>query len=251
MKAVITGATSGIGKEMAIYLHSLGWELVLTGRNARRLEELAAAFGSDTKWIALDLSQREAPYALHDFCRNMEIDLLVNNAGFGEFGAFDTSCLEKELAMLDVNVRAVHILTKLFLQDFKAQKHGHILNVASIAGFMTGPLMAGYYASKNYVVRLSLAVREELRREKSPVSISLLCPGPVDTEFNQRAGVTFSMPPADAKRVARAGIDGALKGRALIIPGILVKLSKFGMRLCPETIGSQIVYYQQKRKKDV
>lgn len=248
MRAVITGATSGIGKEMAVYLHKRGWELVLTGRNSLQLARMAKQFGNHTRWIALDLAQPDAPYALHDFCKGMQIDLLVNNAGFGQFGEFTKTPLDRELAMLDVNVRAVHILTKLFLKDFQARNRGRILNVASIAGFMTGPLMSGYYAGKSYIVRLSLAIREELRRAGSSVTISLLCPGPVDTNFNRRAGVVFSLPSVDVKQVAALGIEGALAGKAIIIPGTLIHLLKFGIRFCPETILSAIIYQQQKRK---
>ncbi len=248
MRALITGATSGIGLEMAVYLHRLGWKLVLTGRNDAQLRRLALHFEKDTRWIALDLAERGAAEQLHRFCEGLHVDFLVNNAGFGIFGAFDETPLERELSLIDVNVRAVHILTKLFLQDFERQGRGRILNVASSAGFMAGPLMSGYYASKNYVVRLSLAVREELRRKGSPVTISLLCPGPVDTNFNRRAGVSFSLPSANARQVARCGIDGALKGKAIIVPTLQMKLALAGAKLCPELPLTAIAYHMQKRK---
>ena len=151
--------------------------------------------------------------------------------------------------MLDVNVRAVHILTKLFLRDFEKRGRGHILNVASSAGFMTGPLMAGYYASKNYVVRLTLAIREEQRRRRSGVTVSVLCPGPVDTDFSDRAGVQFSAAPADAKYVARYGIEQALAGKAIIVPTLKMKLALLGAKLCPEQPLAAVAYHIQKRKR--
>ena len=249
MRALITGATSGIGKEMAFYLHRRGWQLVLTGRNEEMLRRMAKKFGEGTRYIALDLAGRDAPQKLYEFCQGTRIDFLINNAGFGVFGEFSETSLAQELAMLDVNVRAVHILTKLFLRDFEKRGRGHILNVASSAGFMTGPLMAGYYASKNYVVRLTLAIREEQRRRRSGVTVSVLCPGPVDTDFSDRAGVQFSAAPADAKYVARYGIEQALAGKAIIVPTLKMKLALLGAKLCPEQPLAAVAYHIQKRKR--
>lgn len=249
MRALITGATSGIGKEMAFYLHRRGWQLVLTGRNEEMLRRMAKKFGEGTRYIALDLAGRDAPQKLYEFCQGTRIDFLINNAGFGVFGEFSETSLAQELAMLDVNVRAVHILTKLFLRDFEKRGRGHILNVASSAGFMTGPLMAGYYASKNYVVRLTLAIREEQRRRGSGVTVSVLCPGPVDTDFSDRAGVQFSAAPADAKYVARYGIEQALAGNAIIVPTLKMKLALLGAKLCPEQPLAAAAYHIQKRKR--
>lgn len=248
-RALITGATSGIGRQIAAYLHELGWQLVLTGRNERILQDMAASYGRDTRYIALDLSQRGAAEKLHAFCEGMDVELLVNNAGYGIFGAFAETSLESELNLIDLNIRAVHILTKLFLRDFRRQGRGRILCVASSAGFMTGPMLSSYYASKNYVVRLHLAIREELRREHSPVTISVLCPGPVDTNFNNRADVRFSLKPADARYVARCAVDGTLRGRALIIPTLKMKLALLGAKFCPEMPLAAVTYHIQKRKE--
>lgn len=248
MRALITGATSGIGKEMAFYLHRHGWQLVLTGRNEEMLRRMAKKFGEGTKYIVLDLADRSAPKELYDFCRGMQIDFLINNAGYGLYGEFSETCLEEELDMINVNIRAVHILTKLFLRDFEKRGTGHILNVASVAGLMTGPLMSTYYASKNYVVRLSLAIREELRRKKSGVTISVLCPGPVETGFNERAGLVFDLPSADAKYVARLGVEQALRGRAVIIPTLMIQLGAAAAKFCPQSLQAAIVHDLQKRK---
>ena len=247
--ALITGATSGIGKEMAVYLHSKGWRLILTGRNREMLHRMAKAFGSGTRTLALDLSERGAAERLYDFCKGTRVDFLINNAGFGVFGSFTDDPLERELELIDVNIRSLHILTKLFLRDMTARDSGVILNVGSVAGFTTGPMLSSYYASKNYVVRLTTAIREELRRSGSHVQIGVLCPGPVNTEFNSRAGVSFSMKPAEPRYVARYAIDQVLAGKCIILPKLNVKLGWVGMTLCSETIAARFVYEFQKRKE--
>ena len=246
--ALITGATSGIGKEIAIYLFGLGWRLILTGRNRKTLHCMAKTFGNGTRILTLDLAKPGAAQELYKFCEGTPIDMVVNNAGFGVFGSFTETPLEKELELLEVNVRAVHILTKLFLRDMVKRDEGIILNVGSVAGFTTGPLLSSYYASKNYVVRLTTAIREELRRRGSNVHVSVLCPGPVDTQFNDRAGVHFSAPPASPRYVARYAVDQALKGRCIILPTLGVKLGWLAMQTCPETLAARVVYNFQKRK---
>ena len=174
--------------------------------------------------------------------------MLINNAGYGIFGRFDETDIEDELNMLNVNITALHILTKLFLRDFKKKNRGIILNVASSAGFMTGPLLSSYYASKNYVVRLSLAIAQELKKAKSKVRISIFCPGPVDTNFNNRAGVVFSVKPISADFAAKYAIDNALSGRTVIIPTFKMKLGVLGAKLAPEKILSSVTYTIQKKK---
>lgn len=248
-RALITGATSGIGLQMAIYLHKNGWELTLTGRNETILKNLARKFGKGTNYIALDLAKPDSAQKLYDFCQNTQIDFLINNAGFGIFGDFAESSLEQELALLEVNIKSVHILTKLFLRDFVKRDRGCILNVASSAGFMAGPKLASYYASKNYVIRLSTAIREELRRKNSHVNISVLCPGPVDTNFNNRAGVTFSVKPVTPCYIAKYGIEGALAGKGILIPTISMKIGVLSAKLLPEAVVNKIVYELQKRKE--
>lgn len=250
MKALITGATSGIGKALARELRKRGWELVLTGRNKDVLEELRDELGG-TEIIAADLSRREEVFKVCKFCRGKDIDMLVNNAGYGIFGKFDETDLEDELDMISVNIQAVHILTKIFLREFKKRDHGIILNVASSAGFLTGPLLSSYYASKNYVVRLSLAIAEELRRDRSNVTVTVLCPGPVDTNFNNRAGVSFSMKPISAGYAAEYAVEKALKGRLIAIPGLMVRAGVWASRFVPYKLLSMLVYGIQERKKDV
>ena len=213
MKALITGATSGIGKAIAQEMSRRGISLILTGRNEEALLRMQETLPVHTEIIALDLAENQAPFTLYEFCRDKHVDILVNNAGFGVFGKFSETALQEELELLQVNVRALHILTKLFLRDFKKRNFGKILNVASSAGFLTGPLFSSYYASKNYVVRLSLAIAEELRRERSRVTISILCPGPVNTGFNDTGSrcQRSSVRAADRKAADHSGADDACR----------------------------------------
>ena len=185
MRALITGASSGIGRDMARELDRLGYDLVLVARDKEKLEETKNSINGDCEIISMDLSDAENCKMLHSMVNN--IDILINNAGFGTFGNFAETDLDKEIGLIDTNIKAVHILTKLYLKDMMLKNKGHILNVASIAGFMPGPLMCAYYASKAYIVRLSEGIREELNKQKSNVKISILCPGPVDTNFNNVA----------------------------------------------------------------
>ncbi len=249
MLAVITGATSGIGKAIAETLSRRGWELILTGRNETVLQEMRRSLPTKVDIIPLDLSEAEAPDTLFRFCQKRPVELLVNNAGFGVFGKFSETSLDDELEMIAVNIRALHILTKRFLRLFQRCGVGKILNVASSAGFLTGPLLSSYYASKNYVVRLSLAIAEELRREKSPVTISILCPGPVDTHFNDRARVQFHVKALTAEEVAEKAITGTFKGKLLIIPGATMKAGIFAARFAPQKLLSRIMYNVQSAKK--
>ena len=248
MKILITGASSGIGKDMARILAKKADELVLVARDIAKLEEVKKELEKETKVeiISMDLSKEENCKEIHNRVKN--VDILINNAGFGECGNFTKTNLDKDLNMIKTNVIAYHILTKLYLTDMKAENKGKILNVASIAGFMPGPLMATYYATKNYVVRLSEAIREELKKEKSKVQISILCPGPVATNFNKVANVKFNLREADSMQVAKYAIKKLEKGKFYIIPGTDVKIAKIGAKLLPTTLISKCAYIAQKRK---
>lgn len=248
MLAVITGATSGIGKKMSEYLYEKGWNLILTGRNKEVLANLEKNYNGKAETIALDMSNENDVYKLYDFCKEKDVDMIVNNAGFGIFGEFEKTDLKKEIELINVNVKAVHILTKLFLQKFCKRDKGIILNVASSAGFLPGPLLSSYYASKNYVTSMTLAISEELRRKKSNVKICMLCPGPVDTEFNNRAGVVFSVKPISAEYAAKYAINQALKGKTIIIPGTMVRLGVVFSKFVPRKLLCKITYNIQKKK---
>jgi len=176
------------------------------------------------------------------------VDILINNAGFGLYGKFCVTELDRELEMIDVNVGAVHILTKLFLRDFSARDKGYILNVASIAGFMPGPLMATYYATKNYVVRLTEAVREELRCQRSRVYIGAFCPGPVDTHFNSTAGVKFALRGISSEYAAECAVRGMFARKALIFPTASIKAAVVASRFVPDMLLAAITRLFQSRK---
>lgn len=247
MKALITGASSGMGRDMARYLSSLGYDLVIVARRENLLEELKQELKTNVEVEALDISIKENCEKL--FEKHKDIDLLINNAGFGIFGEFTGTDLEKEMSLIDTNIKATHILTKLYVKNMKEKNSGKILNVASIAGFMTGPLMASYYASKNYVVELSSAINKELKKANSCVRISILCPGPVDTNFNNVAGVKFTVKSLSSEFVAKYAIDKTLKGKEIIIPGIGIKILYFLNKISPRAISTEIAYHTQKSKK--
>lgn len=250
MKALITGASSGIGRDMARYLASLGWDLILVARRKDRILELKKELSVDVRTIALDVGRAEDCYRLYELTKDEHIDMLVNNAGFGLAGEFTKTDLDTELNMIDVNIRAVHILTKLYLHDFVERDSGFILNVASSAGFMPGPLLSTYYATKNYVLRLSEAIYEELRRKGSRVKISVLCPGPVNTEFNTVAKVKFAVNGITSEYCARTAIDGALKGKLIIVPGAVLKAGLFFRKFLSEKGMLKIAYNFQRRKNE-
>lgn len=249
MKALITGASSGIGRDMARYLSALGYDLIIVARRAERLTELKNELNTNVKIVAADLSQKSECFRVYDETKNDGVDFLINNAGFGDFGSFIDTDIDRDLEMIDTNIKALHILTKLFLRDFVKRDCGRILNVASSAGFMAGPGLSTYYATKNYVVRLTEAIYEELRRRKSRVSISAFCPGPVKTEFDAVANVKFSLNGISSEFAAKYAVDRALSGRLLIVPGMM-KAAKFFTRFISEKMMLRISYNIQKRKRD-
>lgn len=251
MKALITGASSGIGREMAIYLSELGFDLVLASRDKERLEQLQSSLKTKVKVVVIDLADEKHAKDLYMVCKNENIDVLINNAGFGLFGDYNSVSLLTELNMIDVNIKAVHILTRMFLKDMVKKNKGYILNVASSAGLLKGgPLMSCYYATKSYVTSFTLAIAEELRRNKSKVRVSVLCPGPVDTNFNNVAGVKFNIASLSARYVARYAIDKFLRERKIVIvPGFKVKMGIFFSRFVSIKRLLRITYNIQRRKK--
>ena len=302
MWALVTGASSGIGRDMARYLYlGFGYNLIIVARNEDRLlelkQELESKFQAEKAnkgnskndnnsnkndrtnisvkdnsninqsinesnanteenmkinrqiiVIKADLSNLADINNIVEKTTNIDVDLLVNNAGFGVFGNFVTTNLEKEVNLINTNITAVHILTKVFLNKMKNKNRGHILNVASVAGMEPGPLMAAYYASKAYVIRLSRAINKELRKDKSNVKISILCPGPVDTNFNNVANVVFKAPSMPSEKVAKYGIDKALKGKLIIVPGFLNKCVRFFSKILPDAVLEEVAYHIQRRK---
>ena len=248
MKCLITGASSGIGKHMAYYLASKNIDLILVARNTKEMEKIKENVQVDVKIISLDLTNTKNVFKLYEQIKDDNIDILINNAGFGLFGEFVDTDLDRELEMIDLNIKAYHILTKLFLQDFVKKDSGYILNVCSSAGFMAGPRLSTYYATKNYITKLTMAINEELRQKGSKVSISALCPGPVNTNFNKVAHGEFSIKEADPAFIAKYGIDKMFARKILIVPTLKMKLTLFLTRFAPYRLQLLIAYHIQGKK---
>lgn len=248
MKALITGASSGIGKDFAYLLAKDYDELVLVARDGEKLKEVKNNLNrlpdKKVKTVSLDLSNYKSCVKL--FEDNKDVDLLVNCAGFGDCGFFYKTDLEKDINMINTNITALHTLTKLYLADMQKNKKGHILNVASIAAFMPGPLMATYYASKSYVLRLSEAIREELKKSNSKVKISVLCPGPVKTNFEKNANVKFQISKANSADVAKYAIKHL--NRFYICPGMTPKFLRVISKILPSSLMAKLCFKSQKRR---
>ena len=248
MKALITGGSSGIGRDMAYYLSNKGIDLIIVGRNTNALNKVKEKCKTNVEVVELDLSIRDNVYKLYESTKDKNIDILINNAGFGLFGNFTETDLDRELNMIDLNIVSVHILTKLFLNDFVKKDSGYIMNVASSAGFMAGPKLSTYYSTKNYVLRQSLAIYEELQHINSNVKISVLCPGPVETNFNNVAGGSFNTKSTSSEYVAKYAIDKMFKNKLIIIPTLKIKLAVFMTRLVPTKLLLKINYNIQNTK---
>ena len=248
MKALITGASSGIGKNMAYVLANKGIDLILVARNKDELLKIKANVKVNVEVIELDLLKEKNVFKLYEMCKDRYLDILINNSGFGLFGLFTESVLARELEMIDLNIKAYHILTKLFLKDFVEKDNGYILNVASSAGFMAGPRLSTYYATKNYVLKLTMAINEELRQSGSNVVVSALCPGPVNTNFNKVAHGEFSIKEASPKYVAEYAINKLFKKKMIIIPTFRIKLGIFLLRILPYRIQLIYCYHIQGKK---
>ena len=250
MKALITGASSGIGRDIAKYLSSKGYECILVARNQKKLKELAKELDTKTYIKPYDLSISHNCYRLYDEVKDMDIDVLVNGAGFGLFGNIWETDLDKELNMINLNIVSLHILTKLFLKDMIKKDKGYIMNIASSAGFLAGPYLNTYYATKNYVTKWTMAIYEELRRVKSNVVISCLCPGPVNTNFNNVAGGSFVINGLESDYVAKYAVDKMFKKKLVIIPGFIVRMGVFFNKFLSNKMSLRIVYNIQKKKAD-
>lgn len=228
LTALVTGASAGLGQEFARLLAKDKHNLVLVARSEERLQQLAdelrQRYGVTVHVFASDLSRPGAAQELYDALRaaDLTIDILINNAGFGLNGKYHTNPAEQEFALLQLNVVAVAQLTRLLLPGMVARGLGRILNVASTAAFQPGPHMAGYFASKAYVLSLSEALAEELK--DTGVSVTVLCPGPTQTEFIDRAGMEesllFKLTKQSATKVATIGYKAMLKGEAVVVPGL-------------------------------
>ncbi|HZI13061.1 MAG TPA: SDR family oxidoreductase [Myxococcus sp.] len=254
--ALITGASSGIGLDFAWLFAEAGHDLVLVARGEEKLQALAkeveAKHGVRAVALPADLADPAAPARLVEAlkARGLQVDVLVNNAGFGGYGAFVQADAEEQQRMIQVNVLALTVLTRLLLPDMVARKTGRVLNVASTAAFQPGPLMAVYYATKAYVLSFSEALGNEL--EGTGVTVTCLCPGPTKTGFQGRAKMEESKlvkgkEMMDSRTVARAGLEALVRGQAVVIPGFMNKMLAASVRFLPRAAATRIVRNIQER----
>lgn len=255
--ALITGASSGIGRDLATVFAKEGYDLIITARREKRLkeikEELEREYNCKIAIFPCDLSQSDAPIKLHDFVNNMDvrINVLVNNAGIGDFGFFKNSDWDKNAAMLNLNITSLTHLTHLFLPDLMSHKKSYIMNVASTAAFQPGPLMSVYYASKHYVLAFSEAIANELA--DSEVVVSALCPGPTASEFQEvsnmdRSKVFDLFPIASSADVAEFGFRSLMKEKRVAVYGFLNKIGSKITRLLPGTWVTSFVRFIMQKK---
>jgi len=246
--ALVTGASSGIGAELAKIHAEHGGDLVVVARRRERLEamksQLEKAHGITVHVIEKDLTQADAPQQIYDELRskNVSVDVLINNAGSGYLGVFHEQDWARNADMIKVNILALTAMTRLFLPPMVERRSGRILNIASMAGFVPGPLHAVYYASKAYVISFSEAIANEVAG--MGVTVTVLCPGPVETEFTQRAemkGVPLLKKMATARATAEAGYNAMLKGKTIEVPGFLNKIMIHGLlRLSPRRLTTKV-----------
>lgn len=248
MKALITGASSGIGREFAKILSGMGYDLILVARRKNKLESLAKELKTNVEIIDMDISSTYNCMDLYNKVKKENIDILINNAGFGVYGKFNETKLDNELDMIDLNIKTVHTLTKLFLKDFKKKDSGYILNVASVASYLPGPLMSSYYATKAYVLNLTMGIYEELKQDCSNVYIGCLCPGAVNTEFNKVAKIKHNLKSLESEFVAKDAIKKMFKNKTIIIPGIKTKLVINLSKILPIKLKTKVNYKIQSAK---
>lgn len=251
---LITGASSGIGYELAKLYARSGQNLILIARNIDRLKKVESElskYNVEIKILSLDISKNYDIEKLFNYVEinNLNINTLINNAGIGTFGDFKEVEWEKEEALIDINIKSLTRLTKYFLPKIIGNKNGGILNVASTAAFCSGPRMATYYASKAYVLNLTEAIYEECK--DTGIKVSCLCPGPVKTGFQGKAGIKKSESAKkylmDAEEVAKITYKEFNKGKLIIIPGVKNKLLVLGNKLLPGSISRKIILKTNKR----
>lgn len=248
MKALVTGASSGIGRDIALELAARGYDLIVVARRADKLDEIKKAVKTNCTTVSCDLSDNENCIKLCKWLVNEDVEVVVNCAGLGVFGQFCETALDRELNMINVNITALHIISKFFVKKFKEQNRGYILNVASAAAYAPGPYFASYYATKAYALRLTQAVSEELHG--SGVYAGTLCPGTVDTEFNTVANIGDGVVGINSRYVAEYAVKKMFAGKRIIIPGIKFKISVFCSKFIPDYLLAKITANYQKKKKN-
>ena len=246
---LVTGASSGIGYEMAKYMSSLGFYIIAVSRNEERLKKLKKECKNKIEYIILDLSREDNIDILYEKTKNKNIDIVINNAGFGLYGEFESIDIDRQMEMIKVNIMALQKITYIYLKKMKEKEYGYILNVSSSAAFLPGgPYMASYYASKSYVYSFTNSLSKELSKYQN-IHISCLCPGPVNTNFNNVAGIKYAFKAKDASYVAKYAIYKFLNGKKIIIPGMTEKITKFLCKVLPDSLLININCMIQKKKK--
>lgn len=252
MRALITGASSGIGKAIAYELANKNIDLILIARRESLLKEIKldieAKYQIKVDYLCTDISKLDNVNTIYQYFP--DIDILVNNAGYGTAGEFVNIDLDNELTMIDLNIKSLHILTKLYGTSFALKNKGYIMNVASIASFQPGPRMATYYATKAYVLSLSSAVNYELKKANKKVKISVLCPGPVNTEFNDVANVKLAYNGISAEKAAKIAVKGLFKGKPIIFTTFKEKAMVFLERFISRKLLLKIIYKIQAKKTE-
>lgn len=249
MKCIVTGASSGIGRDIALYLGSLGHEVILVSRNKLTLNEVSRKISNSRVFVA-DLRIDSELDKFCNFIKSERPHVVVNNAGFGAFGLYDEISVDKELDMIKVNVVAMYKITKTCLESMSGSEDRYLLNVASSAAFMPGgPLMSAYYATKSFVKSYSLGIYKELSIEKRNFSVSVLCPGPVDTNFNNVAGGHFSVKSLSSQYVAKYAVKKMFRRKLVIVPGFKMKMAVFFSRFMPVKLLLSITLKIQHKKR--
>lgn len=246
MKALVTGASSGIGYNIALELAKKGYELIVVARRADKLEELKKSVDVKCMTVSCDLSVKDNCVRLCEWLVKEDIDVVVNSAGFGVFGEFSETELDSEISMINTNITAIHIITKYFVKKFIKENKGHILNVASAAAYAPGPMFSSYYASKAYVLRLTQAIAEEVKEKN--VYVGALCPGTVDTAFNAVAGVGDGVYAMSPEYVGKYAVKKMFSGKKVIVPGMKFKFAVFFSKLLPDSFLAKITLKFQKKK---
>ncbi len=249
MRAVITGASSGIGIEFARLLAINGYDLIISARRADRLNALRTVlqkkYGVSVEVFTADLSEVSEVKRLSEYCFSRKTDVLINNAGFGTLGSFHNVSDTDTANLINTNISALTLLTKAFINT---QEDGYILNVASVAAFMPGPFLASYYASKAYVLSFSAAVNEELKQSDKNISITTLCPGPMKTEFFKNAGASKEFATSTPRNCAKRGLNAMFGRRNLVFSDTLISLAALSTRFAPLSVLAKISGTVQRNK---
>ena len=250
--AVVTGATSGIGLEFTRQLAQQGYKLLLVARRHGRLCQMKMKLkkaDAEAEIMTADLATEEGRGKLIRWMENHPVEVFINNAGFGLAGQFLLTDVSREQQMIDLNVTAMHILMKAALKTMEPRNKGYVLNVASSAGLLPGgPYMATYYATKAYVASLTQGVAEELRLAGSGIYVGCLCPGPVDTEFNQVADVKFALKGITPRKCVKTALAGMMKRKVVIVPTLTIKGAAVAGRLLPRKTAVYFTAKQQEKK---